>query len=45
MDAGLSRIDTKIALQDGKQMKAIALLTMFFLPATFVAVRCHHQHS
>ncbi|KAM7187720.1 hypothetical protein V8F20_010857 [Naviculisporaceae sp. PSN 640] len=33
----LSRMDTNIALRDGKQMKAIALLTMIFLPATFIA--------
>lgn len=25
---------------DGKQMKSIALLTMVFLPATFIAVSC-----
>jgi hypothetical protein len=37
IDARLARLDTEIALRDGKQMKAIALLTMFFLPATFVA--------
>ncbi|KAG7294472.1 hypothetical protein NEMBOFW57_004545 [Staphylotrichum longicolle] len=36
--ARLSRIDTSVALRDGKQMKAIALLTMIFLPATFVTV-------
>ncbi|KAH0443077.1 hypothetical protein CcaCcLH18_01190 [Colletotrichum camelliae] len=35
--AHLSRVDTQIALRDGKQMKAIAVLTMVFLPATFVA--------
>jgi hypothetical protein len=34
----LSRTDTRTALRDGKQMKAIALLTMIFLPATFLAV-------
>jgi hypothetical protein len=37
LDSRLARLDTKIALRDGKQMKAIALLTMVFLPATFVA--------
>jgi len=36
--ARLARIDTSAALRDGKQMKAVALLTMIFLPATFVAV-------
>ncbi|KAK0717787.1 hypothetical protein B0T26DRAFT_751809 [Lasiosphaeria miniovina] len=30
-------MDTSIALRDGKQMKAIAVLTMIFLPGTFVA--------
>ncbi|KAF6821746.1 protein kinase [Colletotrichum musicola] len=35
--AHLSRLDTQIALRDGKQMKAVALLTMIFLPATFIA--------
>jgi hypothetical protein len=36
--AHLSRLDTGIALRDGKQMKAIAVLTMIFLPGTFIAV-------
>ena len=35
----LSRNDASIAINDGKLMKAIALLTMIFLPATFTAVR------
>jgi hypothetical protein len=34
----LSRKDTEIASGDGKTMKAIAVLTMVFLPGTFVAV-------
>ncbi|KAM7214969.1 hypothetical protein V8F06_009646 [Rhypophila decipiens] len=33
----LSRMDTNIALRDGKQMKAVAVLTMIFLPGTFIA--------
>ncbi|KAJ2902947.1 protein kinase [Zalerion maritima] len=32
-----TRRDQDIAIRDGKQMKSIALLTMVFLPATFVA--------
>ncbi|CAM1509030.1 Fc.00g027690.m01.CDS01 [Cosmosporella sp. VM-42] len=35
--ADSARRDAKIAINDAKQMKAIALLTMFFLPATAVA--------
>ena len=34
----LSRQDTEIAIGDGKTMKAIAVLTMVFLPGTFIAV-------
>jgi len=34
----LSRKDTEIAIGDGKTMKAIAVLTMVFLPGTFIAV-------
>jgi Mg2+ and Co2+ transporter CorA len=37
LDSQLARLDTVTSLHDGKQMKAIALLTMVFLPATFVA--------
>ncbi|KAK3349557.1 hypothetical protein B0T25DRAFT_548409 [Lasiosphaeria hispida] len=33
----LSRKDTEIAIGDGKTMKAIAVLTMVFLPGTFIA--------
>lgn len=33
----LSRKDTEIAIGDGKTMKAIAVLTMIFLPGTFIA--------
>jgi Mg2+ and Co2+ transporter CorA len=29
---------TKLAAADAKRMKAIAVVTMLFLPATFVAV-------
>ena len=36
--ANIMRQDTEIAIHDGKQMKAIAILTMVFLPGTFVAV-------
>ncbi|KAK1752985.1 hypothetical protein QBC47DRAFT_387502 [Echria macrotheca] len=35
--AQLSRKDTEIAIGDGKTMKAIAVLTMIFLPGTFIA--------
>ena len=35
----LSRKDTEIAVGDGKTIKAIAVLTMVFLPGTFIAVR------
>ncbi|GAB1314523.1 hypothetical protein MFIFM68171_04733 [Madurella fahalii] len=33
----LTRKDTEIAIGDGKTMKAIAVLTMVFLPGTFIA--------
>lgn len=33
-----SRHDTEIAIRDGKSMKVMALVTMFFLPGTFFAV-------
>ncbi|KAK0649011.1 hypothetical protein B0T16DRAFT_124709 [Cercophora newfieldiana] len=36
----LSRKDTEIAIGDGKTMKAIAVLTLVFLPGTFIAVCC-----
>lgn len=36
--AELARLDSLNAMRDGKQMKAIALLTMIFLPGTFIAV-------
>ncbi|KAF5014012.1 hypothetical protein FDECE_42 [Fusarium decemcellulare] len=35
--AEVARKDSQVAIADAKQMKAIALLTMFFLPATAVA--------
>ncbi|KAK1830136.1 hypothetical protein QBC39DRAFT_331863 [Podospora conica] len=35
--ARLSRQDTEIAIGDGKTMKAIAVMTMVFLPGTFIA--------
>ncbi|RSL97322.1 hypothetical protein CDV31_013087 [Fusarium ambrosium] len=35
--AEVARQDSKVAIGDAQQMKAIALLTMFFLPATAVA--------
>ncbi|KAL2687795.1 hypothetical protein Neosp_005364 [[Neocosmospora] mangrovei] len=35
--AEVARSDSKVAIGDAQQMKAIALLTMFFLPATAVA--------
>ncbi|KAK0725057.1 hypothetical protein B0H67DRAFT_120625 [Lasiosphaeris hirsuta] len=41
----LSRKDTEIAIGDGKTMKAIAVLTMVFLPGTFIAVRNPLPHS
>jgi hypothetical protein len=34
----LSRKDDEIAIGDGKTMKAIAAITMIFLPGTFIAV-------
>lgn len=39
--AELARLDSLNAMRDGKQMKAIALLTMVFLPGTFIAVSTH----
>ncbi len=33
------------AKQDSSAMKGIAVLTMFFLPATFLAVRAHFAQN
>jgi hypothetical protein len=42
----MSSISSEIAKAtkaDGAAMKTIALVTLTFLPATFVTVRCTHQ--